>query len=99
MIRNMLTLLALAGILSCHSGRSANPAGVKDSIAHATATAARTALKSLPFDYKKDPACGMPLKAGLEDTAHYEGKLYGFCSKECKAEFLKDPKSYLAQIK
>ena len=42
-------------------------------------------------DNKKDPSCGMPLTAGIEDTAHYGGKVYGFCSAECKREFLKDP--------
>ena len=50
-------------------------------------------------DNKKDPACGMPLTAGLEDTCHYRGKAYGFCSKECKAEFVKDPTAYLAPKK
>jgi YHS domain-containing protein len=53
----------------------------------------------LAFDYKKDPSCGMPLTAGVEDTLHYKGKLYGFCSKECKDAFLKDPASYVAQAK
>jgi YHS domain-containing protein len=48
-------------------------------------------------DNKKDFACGMPVTAGINDTAHYEGKVYGFCSKECKDEFLKDPKGYLAK--
>jgi len=42
-----------------------------------------------------DLVCGMPVKAGVEDTAHYKGKVYGFCAKECKEEFLKDPKQYL----
>jgi YHS domain-containing protein len=44
-------------------------------------------------DNKKDPSCGMPLSAGIEDTLHYNGKVYGFCSKECKDIFLKDPKT------
>lgn len=48
-------------------------------------------------DNQKDFACGMPVTAGISDTLHYEGKVYGFCSKECKAEFLKDPKGYLAK--
>jgi hypothetical protein len=43
----------------------------------------------------KDFACGMPVTAGISDTCHYEGKAYGFCSTECKNEFLKDPKKYL----
>ena len=42
-------------------------------------------------DNKKDPSCGMPLTAGIEDTAHYNGKVYGFCSDECKQIFLKNP--------
>lgn len=44
----------------------------------------------------KDYACGMPTSAGISDTCHYEGKVYGFCSTECKAEFQKDPVKYLA---
>ena len=48
-------------------------------------------------DNKKDFACGMPVSAGISDTAHYEGKVYGFCSRECKDEFMKDPAGYLAK--
>ena len=44
-------------------------------------------------DNKKDPSCGMPLTAGIGDTAHYKNKVYGFCSKECKAEFAKNPEA------
>ena len=47
-------------------------------------------------DNKKDFVCRMPLTAGIGDTAHYKGKVYGFCSKGCKEAFLQDPKSYLA---
>ena len=43
-----------------------------------------------------DYNCGMTLTDdGIADTATYEGKLYGFCSAECKSEFLKDPKAHL----
>jgi YHS domain-containing protein len=44
-------------------------------------------------DNKKDPSCGMPVTAGIEDTVHYNGKVYGFCSDECKQIFLKNPKT------
>lgn len=48
----------------------------------------------------KDFICGMDVAEGsIADTASYEGKLYGFCSKECKAEFAKDPAKYVAQVK
>lgn len=48
------------------------------------------------LDNKKDPSCGMPVTAGVSDTAHYETKVIGFCSTECKNEFLKNPKAGLA---
>ncbi len=44
----------------------------------------------------KDYSCGMPTSAGISDTCHYEGKAYGFCSAECKAEFQKDPAKFIA---
>jgi YHS domain-containing protein len=47
---------------------------------------------SAMVDNKRDPSCGMPVAAGIEDTVHYKNKVLGFCSKECKDEFLKDPK-------
>ena len=48
------------------------------------------------IDNKKDPTCGMPTTAGVSDTAHYDGKVLGFCAKECKDEFLKNPKANIA---
>jgi len=45
---------------------------------------------------KKDPSCGMPVTAGISDTAHYEKLVLGFCSTECKNEFLKNPKANIA---
>jgi YHS domain-containing protein len=42
-------------------------------------------------DNNRDPSCGMPVAAGIEDTVHYKNKVIGFCSKDCKDEFLKDP--------
>lgn len=47
-------------------------------------------------DNKKDPSCGMPVSAGIGDTAHYKNKVLGFCSAECKAEFVKNPEAMLA---
>jgi YHS domain-containing protein len=47
-------------------------------------------------DNKKDPTCGMPVTAGISDTAHYENKVLGFCSAGCKEEFLKNPKANIA---
>ncbi len=47
-------------------------------------------------DNKRDPSCGMPVSAGIGDTAHYKGKVLGFCSKECKDDFLKDPEKNIS---
>jgi YHS domain-containing protein len=47
-------------------------------------------------DNKKDPTCGMPVTAGISDTAHYDNKVLGFCSAGCKEEFLKNPKANMA---
>ena len=57
---------------------------------------AAASFANLAFDSKKDLPCGMPISAGVSDTAQYKGKLYGFCSAECKADFLKDPEAHLA---
>ena len=53
-------------------------------------------FKTMKFDNKKDFICGMPVTAGVADTANYKGKVYGFCATECKEEFTKNPASYLA---
>jgi YHS domain-containing protein len=45
---------------------------------------------------KKDPSCGMPVSAGISDTAHYKDKVLGFCSKECKDSFKKNPDAMIA---
>lgn len=46
----------------------------------------------LNFQTKKDMVCGM---LNVADTASYKGKLYGFCSSECKRKFLRSPNDYL----
>ncbi|MEQ1553514.1 MAG: YHS domain-containing protein, partial [Ferruginibacter sp.] len=58
-----------------------------------------TALKKLVFAVNKDLVCGMPVTAGISDTTIYNGKIYGFCAPDCKAEFLKDPNQFLTAKK
>ncbi len=64
---------------------------------HDSTAAPAADYSNVSFDATKDFVCGMPIKAGVEDTAHYNGKVYGFCSKECKDEFAKSPESFLAK--
>lgn len=50
---------------------------------------------SKSFGDAKDPVCGM--KVNLEQTQYkstYQGKIYGFCSDECKKTFDQNPEQY-----
>ncbi len=95
MIWKTFFIMTLLGALSCHH-RQAAPAFAKHDTLR-TSTPAKPNLKGLTFALQKDPACGMPLHAGLEDTTIYQGKLYGFCSAACKEAFLKNPAEFLAE--
>lgn len=101
MKRIIFIAVLMWSISACHQGGQLADADggrrAMDSTAQAAAAFKKTVISLV--DYKKDPACGMPLTAGLEDTTRYKGKLYGFCSKECMAEFLKDPEGYSAKAK
>lgn len=47
----------------------------------------------------RDVACGMNISDDVVDTAHYKGKVYGFCSPSCKKDFQSSPETYIAQNK
>ncbi|MGM5630526.1 YHS domain-containing protein [Apibacter raozihei] len=42
-----------------------------------------------------DPVCEMSTSEHLKDTLTYQGKLYGFCSENCKEEFKANPEKFL----
>jgi len=55
-------------------------------------------IKLADLASNKDYNCGMPLEEGaIADTISYQGKIYGFCSSECKADFAKDPQGHLSK--
>jgi YHS domain-containing protein len=94
-----IPLLLLVILSSCNNNTetktdspSVMPPAAKDSVVVARINIAETDLAD-----KKDVVCGMPAFQYLSDTAVYNGKIYGFCSKDCKNDFLKDPASYLAK--
>ena len=60
-------------------------------------TADKAIYKNIAFASTTDLVCGMPVSAGVSDTAVYQNKVYGFCASECKAEFQKDPASYIVK--
>lgn len=76
--------------VACNSG---SPATGKENKADTTSAVVvgkpvEKSFANIQFASKYDTTCGMPLSAGVEDTLHVNDKIYGFCSKECKDEFI-----------
>ncbi len=83
-------------MVSCSNQKSAETkAPVAVPVKDSTITKAK--YTACMVDNKKDFACGMSVRSGIEDTCHYNGKVYGFCSVECKDAFLKEPAVYLSK--
>lgn len=84
-----ITMIILTLLMACRPGNTGNS---KDSAVAATTakdTTAKIDFSKFQLASVKDTSCGMPLSAGLEDTVQLSSKVYGFCSKECKDEFVK----------
>ncbi len=81
-------------LTACQSGTTKTEQPVKNTLAMQKDSV--NIFEHLLVDNKKDPSCGMPVTAGIADTAHYKDKVLGFCSKECKDAFLKNPAANLA---
>lgn len=97
-------LLAASMILvACNNNAAERKAPVTDNAKQDThirmPPAPEKNFEGIVFANKTDYICFMPVTAGVEDTAMYKGNVYGFCSKECKEEFLKNPKQYLTAKK
>ena len=93
------TSLLMASIVLFSCGTSNEKANAASADTNQVATMDTTTEKTYAVSLvnnKKDPTCGMPVTAGISDTAHYEKNVLGFCSTECKNEFLKNPKANLA---
>ncbi len=44
-----------------------------------------------------DPVCGMEIESGTTDlTKSHEGRIYHFCSAQCREAFVADPARYAA---
>ena len=93
------TSLLMASIVLFSCGTSNEKANAASADTNQVATMDTTTEKTYAVSLvnnKKDPSCGMPVTAGISDTTHYENLVLGFCSTECKNEFLKNPKANLA---
>lgn len=91
----IIAILATQLLISC-AGKNEQKEAAEPMHDHSTSAATEKKLyKDVAFDSKQDFVCGMPVSAGVSDTAHYKDKVYGFCSKECKDEFVKSPGNYI----
>jgi YHS domain-containing protein len=88
----VIVLFASLFLFSCNNQSKENKAAETSRIAKTDSVKFTAAM----VDNKRDPSCGMPVSAGIGDTAHYKNLVLGFCSKECKDEFLKNPEKNLA---
>jgi YHS domain-containing protein len=91
------SILCLVVAIGCHKQ---NSAAAKETVVKTSPAAemsmADQPFKNVKFDNTNDFVCGCPLAAGVGDSVHYRGKVYGFCSKECKDKFLMNPAQYIA---
>ena len=87
-----LVISILLTACTSHSQKESTAKSTKDTTSIAAPV---NPYKNITFAYTKDLNCGMPISAGIGDTAHYKGKIYGFCSTECKDDFLKNPAAHL----
>lgn len=86
---SIAVVIAIA-FFSCKDESKETTSSAADMQMHADSAAVnKIDFSKITFASKKDTTCHMPLSAGVQDTAVVDGKVYGFCSKECKDEFLK----------
>jgi len=97
-IKQRFTQLLIVSIIivGCNNQKAPEQPAADTTAQAATMEASTPSFPVSMVNNKKDPTCGMPVTAGISDTAHYEKNVLGFCSVECKNEFLKNPKANLA---
>lgn len=87
MIKSIQTLavaafLGLALLSACKQNKAKSP---------------ETAAATFQLANTIDPICDMKVDNTVEDTAHYHGKIYGFCSSSCKESFQAEPTKYVKE--
>jgi YHS domain-containing protein len=89
-------LIVLSIVIASCNNSEAPKQELTDTAAQTNMEAAATSFPVSMVNNKKDPTCGMPVTAGISDTAHYKDKVIGFCSSGCKDEFKLAPEANIA---
>ncbi len=91
----MKLLIVLTCMISILIGVGCNSANNKQSQFDSLPadTTPKKDYSDIIFASKKDTSCGMPLSAGIGDTLHWNNKIYGFCSTQCKDAFIEKLKA------
>lgn len=97
-MKKIFIALSVIVLASCNNEAKKESPAVTDKPATGMAAPAEDKYTAAMVANKKDPICEMPVTAGISDTAHVDGKAYGFCSPDCKAEFLKDAQAYIKKM-
>lgn len=87
-MRTMLVSIAVLITLSA-CNNSTEPAKTDTTQMQQAAAETKADFSNVEFASRIDTTCGMPIKAGVSDTLILNGKVYGFCAKECKDDFVK----------
>jgi YHS domain-containing protein len=81
-----LVILSAIIFFACHSP-AAKPKAPEQPIT----------IGGLPWAGNQDLVCKMSIDPSTEDTLHYEGKVYGFCSESCQAKFQENPAKFVVK--
>jgi YHS domain-containing protein len=94
-MKQLLTISAFALLaISCGGSKEKNTESATEH-SHDDSAPHENLLIVSTLHTDKDVVCNMPgMTKGCADTLTYAGKTYGFCAKECKDEFVKNPTAY-----
>ncbi|HEU5051588.1 MAG TPA: hypothetical protein VFT78_00680 [Hanamia sp.] len=96
-LRTVAKLFVLSLVFTACSNQATNQEAIQKAKEKVQKAEPVNKFKGIDFAVNKDLVCGMPLSAGVGDTAHFDSKVYGFCSKECKDSFLLSPAKYVVK--
>ena len=96
-VRTGAKILLLSLVFTACTNQSSNQEAIQKAKEKVQKAEPVNKFKGIDFAVNKDLVCGMPLSAGVGDTAHFDSKIYGFCSKECKDSFLLSPEKYVVK--